>query len=86
MPVASALSEIIEHSHGGELFDTEEELRSAMGRLQHDTVRRREMGESGLSGVSRRWSESAVVPAYLDLVRRAGERRATPSPAGATTA
>jgi glycosyltransferase involved in cell wall biosynthesis len=66
--------EIIQQSCGGELFDTEEELVSAMARLQNDAARRETMGRAGYAGYRTRWSESRIVPRYLDMVRRAGTR------------
>jgi len=75
--------EIIQQSGGGELFDTEGDLLSAMARIQTDVARRQEMGEAGYRAYCERWCEGAVVPGYLDIVRRAAERRADrPSAAG----
>jgi len=67
--------EIVGASDGGELFDTIEELVDAMRRMQDDEDRRRRMGEAGQAAWKRLWSEQAVVPRYLQIVRRAAERR-----------
>lgn len=67
--------EIVEHSGGGELFHTTEELVSAMQRLQGEPSHRARLGRAGFRGYVERWSESAVIPQYLDIVRRAAARR-----------
>jgi glycosyltransferase involved in cell wall biosynthesis len=67
--------EIIEAAGGGVLFETNSELLAALRRIQDDESRRREMGRAGFEAWKARWSESAVVPLYLDIVRRAAERR-----------
>lgn len=67
--------EIVERSGGGQLFQTNEELVSAMRRLQDDPVHRTSLAAAGYRGYLERWSESAVVPQYLDIVRRAADRR-----------
>lgn len=67
--------EIVEASGGGELFDGPEELLAAMRRILGDPARRRALGRAGREAQQRLWSESAVVPRYLDLVRRIAERR-----------
>jgi glycosyltransferase involved in cell wall biosynthesis len=63
--------EIVERANGGELFGTPDELVAAMRRLQADPERRERLGRAGLEAVERYWSERAVVPQYLDVVRRA---------------
>ncbi len=65
--------EIVEACGGGELFETPEELVAAMDRLSGDPAHRERLAEAGLRGFRERWSENAVVPRYLDLVRRAAE-------------
>jgi glycosyltransferase involved in cell wall biosynthesis len=67
--------EIVEASGGGELFDGPEDLLAAMRRILGDPGRRRALGRAGQESQQRLWSESAVVPRYLDLVRRIAERR-----------
>jgi hypothetical protein len=49
-----------------------------MARLQRDFSLRRRMGHLGYDAYRRYWSESAVIPQYLDLVARAAARRGTP--------
>lgn len=67
--------EIVRDSQAGELFDTQKELLLAMERLQADPVRRNALAEAGRQAFARRWSEAAVVPAYLDVVSTALARR-----------
>lgn len=67
--------EIVEASGGGELFSDGEELLAAMRGLLADGERRRAMGKAGAEARRRLWSESAVIPRYLDIVRRAAERQ-----------
>jgi glycosyltransferase involved in cell wall biosynthesis len=67
--------EIVERSGGGELFHTTEELVASMKRVQEDPLHRRRLAEAGYRGYVDRWSESAVIPQYLGIVRRAAARR-----------
>jgi glycosyltransferase involved in cell wall biosynthesis len=67
--------EIVAESQGGELFDTPEELQSAMHRLLRDPAHRNRLSDAGYQAYVDRWSESAVVPRYLDIVHRAAQRR-----------
>ncbi len=67
--------EIVERSGGGELFQTTEDLVQAMQRLQDDASHRSRLARAGYRGYVERWSESAVVPQYLGIVRRAAARR-----------
>jgi glycosyltransferase involved in cell wall biosynthesis len=67
--------EIVDQSGGGELFHSTEELVSAMNRLQHEPGHRDRLSRSGYRGYVEHWSERAVIPQYLDIVRRAATRR-----------
>lgn len=67
--------EIVEQSGGGELFETASELRAALHRLRDDPVHRQRLADAGYRGYVERWSESAVIPRYLELVRCAAARR-----------
>lgn len=69
------LPEIVSAAKGGELFETREELLAAMRRMADDSVYRARLSDSGYRAFVERWSESAVIPQYLDIVRRAAERR-----------
>lgn len=68
--------EIVQQSGGGELFSTREELLAAMRRLQHEPAHRRQLAHDGFQAYLERWTESAVIPRYLDIVSRARARRA----------
>ena len=63
--------EIMKQSGGGELFDTDAELIDAMRRLQGDAGYRESRACNAYSAYVDRWSESAVMPQYLDIVSRA---------------
>lgn len=67
--------EIVEGSGGGDLFQSAEELVAAMQRFQHQPGYRQQRSAAGYRGFVERWSESAVMPQYLDVVRRAARRR-----------
>ncbi|MEO8294935.1 MAG: glycosyltransferase family 4 protein [Gemmatimonadota bacterium] len=67
--------EIVEGAGGGELFTTGDELLAAMRRLQSDPAYRKERAESGYQAYLAHYTESAVVPQYLDIVQRAQEKR-----------
>jgi len=67
--------EIVEQSGGGELFSTADELLAAMARLQQDSGYRKAKAEAGYRAYVEKYSESAVVPQYLEIVRRAAERK-----------
>jgi glycosyltransferase involved in cell wall biosynthesis len=67
--------EIVAQSGGGELFSTRAELVAAMRRLQSDAGYRRQLAHAGYNAYVSQWTESVVVPRYLDIVRRAAARR-----------
>lgn len=69
------LPEIVTAANGGELFDTADELVAAMQRLVRDPGYRSRLAAAGYHAYATRWSERAVMPQYLDIVRRAAERR-----------
>lgn len=68
--------EIVEQAGGGELFDTVEELRAALQRLQSDPEHRERRAVSARRAFLTHWSEAAVIPQYLDIVARAAALRA----------
>lgn len=67
--------EIVERCGGGELFTGADDLPAAMRRIQADPETRRRLGAAGYRGYVENWSESAVVPRYLDLVERLLDER-----------
>ena len=71
--------EIVERAGAGDLFETEDDLRVAMGAFLDDDARRRRLGEAGRRAFQEYWSESAVIPQYLEVVRRAAEARGVTS-------
>jgi glycosyltransferase involved in cell wall biosynthesis len=62
--------EIVEKSRAGELFSSDDELLSAMARLRDDPTHRARLAAAGRAAYLEHWSESAVLPHYLELVRR----------------
>ncbi len=68
--------EIVGACGGGELFDDDDSLLSAMTRLQHEPAYRDRLSQNGYLGYVGKWSESAVVPQYLEIVERAVEKKA----------
>ena len=66
--------EMLEKAGAGLLFANEQELLEAMSTVQRDPALRREWGERATRAFARYWSESAVMPRYLEVVRRAAER------------
>jgi glycosyltransferase involved in cell wall biosynthesis len=67
--------EIVESSGGGELFWTPEELAASMRRIQEDPGYRQRLAQSGNRAFKERWVESAVIPRYLEVVKRTAERK-----------
>jgi glycosyltransferase involved in cell wall biosynthesis len=70
---AGPFPEIVERCGGGELFAGPEELVAAMRAIQQDPARRDRLAAAAHEGFRRHWSEDAVMPRYLDVVRRAAE-------------
>ena len=67
--------EIVEPSAGGLLFDTTAELHAAIQTLLGSPDLRTAMGQRGYAAYVRQWSESAVLPRYVDVIDRARARR-----------
>lgn len=67
--------EIVEACGGGLLFEDQAGLVDAMRRIRHEPGLRERLARAGRSGFERRWSEQAVLPKYLDVVRRAAHER-----------
>lgn len=70
--------EIVEACGGGELFESSEELVASMRRVQHEPGYREDLARRALAGFSEQWSESAVIPRYLEIVGRAAETSGQP--------
>jgi glycosyltransferase involved in cell wall biosynthesis len=60
---------------GGETFDTAGELAAGMARLEREPGLRDRLGAEGKAAFAANWSERVVVPQYLEVVRRAAERK-----------
>ncbi len=67
--------EIVESARAGELFSTREELLAALRRVLADPERAESLGRNGHAAFLERYTESAVVPRYLELVERAAARK-----------
>jgi glycosyltransferase involved in cell wall biosynthesis len=67
--------EIVEQAHSGLLFSTKEELLSGMHRFQSDPLLREQHVRRGYDAFVEHWSESAVLPRYLELVRDVARRK-----------
>ena len=62
--------EIVERAGGGMLFTDATGLARALERLEQEAGLRETLGRAGRSAFVRYWSEEAVVPQYLGLIRR----------------
>ncbi len=67
--------EIVESARAGELFSSREELLAAMRRVLSDPARAEQLGRNGHAAFVERYTESAVVPRYLEIVERAAARK-----------
>ena len=62
--------EIVRRCGGGELFSGTQELIQVMRRIQSEPLLRQRLARSAYEGFVKYWSESAVIPQYLDVVYR----------------
>jgi glycosyltransferase involved in cell wall biosynthesis len=60
--------EILETAGAGDLFETAAELEVALHRYLDDPDRRARLGAAAVAAFSRHWSESAVLPRFMDVV------------------
>ena len=67
--------EIVESAGAGELFTTQDELRTALSRFLKDSSHRERLGANGRRAFEERWSERAVLPRYFELVAHTARRR-----------
>jgi glycosyltransferase involved in cell wall biosynthesis len=70
-----ALSEIVEQSQCGILYQSTDELRAAMERLRSDPVFRREMGDRGYQAYREKWNEAAHLEMYFRVLEEAARRK-----------
>lgn len=66
--------EIVARSGGGELFDGPEDLSAAMQKLQSDPEYRDRLAAQGHEAFLANWSEAAIIPQFLDIVRKTAEK------------
>ena len=69
--------ELVTQSSAGLLFSTPTELRGAMRRLQFTPGLREQLSRAAREAFQEHWTERAVLPAYMEIVQRAGVRAAT---------
>jgi glycosyltransferase involved in cell wall biosynthesis len=69
------LPDIVESCDGGLVFSTDEELVNALKRLAFDASLRARLGANARKGFEERWSESAVVPRYIEMVESARRKK-----------
>ena len=62
--------EIVETADAGLLFENRAELEAAMHELAEFPERREALANAGRRAFAEHWSEEAVMPQYLDLIRR----------------
>jgi glycosyltransferase involved in cell wall biosynthesis len=63
--------EIVQRSGGGELFGEPRELIEGMTRIQKVPGHRQRLARSAQESFAKYWSEAAVMPQYLEVVRKA---------------
>ncbi len=69
------LTEIINSSGGGLLFNTVNELREAVDCLARDPTLRTRLGEAGRQAHRTLWSEPIILPRYLALIKQVATQR-----------
>lgn len=74
-----ALTEVVEESGAGMLFDTPEQCRAAMERLLREPALRADLGARGRAMAVAEWTEDVHMKRYLDLVGALREKRVTPA-------
>lgn len=67
--------EIVESSGAGLLFSTGDELGSALEKFLSEPELRDSLGRAGQESFDAHWSESVVVPRYLELIARTAETK-----------
>ncbi len=69
------LPEIVAQAGGGELFDQAGDLNEIVRRFRGDPSHGRRLGDNGREAFRANWSESAVIPRYLQIIQKAAEVR-----------
>jgi glycosyltransferase involved in cell wall biosynthesis len=66
--------EIVERSGGGLLFEGPSDLVDAMRQMQSDPDMRDRYARQGRAGFLKNWSEGAVIPRLMEVIRQTAER------------
>jgi glycosyltransferase involved in cell wall biosynthesis len=69
------LPEIVEDSGGGFVYDSEEQLKSAIDRLASEPTLRAELGSRGYQHYKHNWTPEAHFERYFDLIEELSARR-----------
>jgi glycosyltransferase involved in cell wall biosynthesis len=70
-----ALPEVVEDSHGGFIYKTDEELLAAIQQLAAYPELRAELGERGYCAFQHYWSKEAHLRLYFDYLNRIAQRK-----------
>lgn len=69
------MPELVQESGGGFIYDTDEELVSAMDRLLEEPSRRNSLGIRGYNCLQEKWTAEAHLNGYLALIQEIAVRR-----------
>ncbi|HSJ64403.1 MAG TPA: glycosyltransferase family 4 protein [Gemmatimonadaceae bacterium] len=69
------LPELVDACGGGATFQTAEELEQALRRMQHEPGLREHLAHAAYQGYADRWTESAVMPKFFELLTRVARAR-----------
>lgn len=75
--------EIVERGRGGLLFDGPEDLLESMRRIQADPSFRSALSRDARQGFAEHWTENAIIPRYLEVVKRAARNKGRTDVVGA---
>jgi glycosyltransferase involved in cell wall biosynthesis len=69
------MAEVVEQSHAGLLFRTEEDLVHALRRLASSSELRREFAENALAAWRERWNVEVHLNRYFELLEETARRK-----------
>ena len=69
------LPELVDACGGGETFTSPDELEAALRRMQHEPGHRERLAAAAYRGFTERWTESAVMPKFFELLKRVARDR-----------
>jgi glycosyltransferase involved in cell wall biosynthesis len=69
------LPELVDACGGGGTFETPDELEQALRRMQHESGYRERLADAAYRGYAERWTESAVMPRFFELLDRVARKR-----------